>query len=91
MFFPCLTTVALPLTFLTIATGAEASAGKTSPPVDRRRKKAPRKRSTIFEQTRFISDTFQRFSFIQILLTQELSQKDRVEDINDFGYLTNIY
>jgi hypothetical protein len=73
-----------------IAIGTEASAGETSPPVDRRRKKAPRKRSTIFEQARFNSDTLQRFSFIEILLTQELSQKDQVEDMNDISYLMEV-
>jgi hypothetical protein len=35
---PCLTTVAIPLNFLTIAMEGEASAGETSPPIDRRKK-----------------------------------------------------
>jgi hypothetical protein len=34
---PCLTTVAIPLTLLTVAIGEEASAGETSPPKDKRR------------------------------------------------------
>jgi len=75
MVCPCLATVALPLTFLTIATEAEAVATEISPPMDRRKKKTTKERTNILEQVRFILDTLQRFLFFHMSLRQELSQK----------------
>jgi hypothetical protein len=84
---PCLTTVALPPIFLTIATGTKLSE-ETFLAVDRRREKTARERTTIFEKACFILDSLLILCLFQTLILQELSQKGQVEGMNDIMHLT---